>query len=197
MLGAPDLGHEACSPTAAETRSRRSSFSREGVRRDDPRTPAADATARMSAHSTRRRTAATPSPAVANWTFRRGSNAPTACRSTAPPPFVQHGSPTALTLGHSSGDNIPSSREHAVRVRSAHLVRLPDLGRRALVPRHDHPGVPQRAAAAGLSERRSERVLHVDRVRQVDQVWTVQAQARSNGLWGGPVDPRRPASRGS
>ena len=31
----------------------------------------------------------------------------TACRSTIPPPFVQHGSPTALTLGPSSGGQHP------------------------------------------------------------------------------------------
>ena len=31
----------------------------------------------------------------------------TACRSTTPPPFVQHGSPTALTLGPSSGGQHP------------------------------------------------------------------------------------------
>ena len=44
---------------------------------------------------------------VAGWTFRRGSNALDRLQIHNPSPFVQHGSPTALTLGPSSGGQHP------------------------------------------------------------------------------------------
>ena len=80
--------------------------------RDAPRRsqsgPRQQATASMSAH--RHETTNRRQPVSCAWpTGLSGAAATlsTACRSTSPPPFVHHGSPTALTLGPSSGGQHP------------------------------------------------------------------------------------------
>ena len=89
------------------------SLSREGVRCDDRKYARGRGDREYEAHCHETRTAAARLMHVASWTFRRGSEALDRLQFTTPPPFVQRGSPTALTLGPSSGDNIPSSREQS------------------------------------------------------------------------------------